>query len=142
DRVLSLWHAMAAAWDARPTLSDSPDVVTTTSPPMAVLLVDPGGRVLWAWSQAGHLLAAGTIRLPQDRHELGSGMVRIGRAEIGRLPTDWLSGSIQLGAVPARIVCITPGAGSDGDDDDLTPARIGEALGAAWPGATIDLAVN
>jgi hypothetical protein len=143
-RVVSLWHAMAAAWDPAPRSKGAGDavVVATASPVMAVAMVDPAGRLLWSWSRAGQLLAAGTMRLSQDRHEVGAGMVRIGRAEIGRLTTDWLSWSVQLGVVPSRIVCLTPNTGADEDDDDLTPAGLGTSLGAAWPGAAVDMAVD
>jgi hypothetical protein len=143
-RVASMWHAMSAAWDpgARPKSSSDPAVVATASPVSATVLVDPGGRLLWSWSRGGQLLAAGTIRLAHDRQEIGPGMVRIGRSEIGRLTNDWLSWSVQLGVVPSRIACLTPDTGAAEDDDDLTPAGIGTALGTAWPGAAIDIGVK
>lgn len=145
DRVVSLWHALAAAWDRSPQgagRSGNAEVVATNAPVIAVVLVDPAGRLVWAWSRAGELLAAGTIRLPQERQDSGPGTLRIGRAEIGRLTTDWLSWSVQIGAAPARIVCVVPQTGEDDNDDDLTPSGIGAALGRAWAGATVDLAVH
>jgi hypothetical protein len=145
DHVVSLWHALAAAWDPAARASGSPhgtEVVASSAPVTAIVLVDPAGRLVWAWSRGGELLSAGTIRLPHDRHETGTGMVRIGRTEVGRLTTDWLAWSVQLGAAPARVVCIAPATGVEDDPDDLTPAGIGSALGRAWPGATVDLAVQ
>jgi hypothetical protein len=143
-RVISFWHALAAAWDRSGghAGSSAVQVVATTAPVMAIVLVDPAGRLLWAWSRGGQLLAAGTIRLPQDRHEMGSGMVRIGRAETGRLTADWLAWSVQLGVAPTRIVCVTPRTGVEEDSDDLTPAAMGAALGQGWPGASVDMAVH
>jgi hypothetical protein len=76
--VLSFWHAAALAWDpsvprARPgaertkkeTSDDpfEPIVVQPDAPTSAVVIVDPAGRLTWAWSKAGELLAAGVMRL-------------------------------------------------------------------------------
>jgi hypothetical protein len=44
---------------------------------------------------------------------------------------------------PGRVVCVVPSTGVGArSDDDLSPVEIGEAMGLAWPGATIDLAVH
>lgn len=77
--VLTLWHAAALAWDpsSAPHTSSSkrgagqngtadalePIVVETEGPVAAAVIVDPQGRLVWAWSKGGDLLAAGTMRL-------------------------------------------------------------------------------
>lgn len=73
DEVVSLWHALATAWDPSSPGSDeaidSPAgerVVANVSPAAAVVAVDPaggGGRLVWSWSQGGQLVAAGAMRL-------------------------------------------------------------------------------
>lgn len=143
ERVISLWHALASAWDpsAKQT-SGSANEIVGAAPVTGIVMIDPAGRMVWAWSRHGCLLAAGTIRLPQDRHEMGTGVVRIGMPEIGRLTTDWLSWSVQIGAVPSRVICLAPSIGTDGDSDDLTPAAIGAALSRAWSAAPVDMAVH
>lgn len=64
--VTSLWHALAAAFDpsaaARPG-AEEPGVVANSDPATAVLMVDPAGRIVWAWSRAGMLVAGGALRL-------------------------------------------------------------------------------
>lgn len=75
--VMSLWHAAAASWDpGRPANSsrrgksdengadqpNSAEVVASSSPPTAVLLIEPSGRVVWTWSIGGDLVAAGSMR--------------------------------------------------------------------------------
>ncbi len=73
--VESLWHALAAAWD--PSAGEtsrggvrepaSERVVAGDGPATAVVMLDPGqdgdGRLVWAWSRQGALLAAGSMRL-------------------------------------------------------------------------------
>lgn len=75
EAVLSLWHATAAAWDAgRPGRGSSADAssngrssassIADAAPPVtATVLIEPNGRLLWSWSMAGDLLAAGSMRL-------------------------------------------------------------------------------
>lgn len=70
-QVLSLWHAMGVAWEpGRPARrdeggEDSDRVVSTQSPASAIVMVDPGGRLVWSWSRDGELLAAGSMRIRQ-----------------------------------------------------------------------------
>ena len=138
--VVSLWHAAATAWDPAGPASPGPSlrgdrVVATTAPVTAVVLVDPAGRLVWSWSRAGELVAGGSIRLPsRDEDPAVTG------ADVGRLATDWLGWSAQLGVAPARIVVVTPRLVEDGDS--LSSAGLGEGLGRAWPGATVDLATH
>lgn len=74
DEVVSLWHALAAAWDpgspgGADEALDTPAgerVVANVSPVSAVVAVDPsggGGRLVWSWSQGGQLVAGGSMRL-------------------------------------------------------------------------------
>jgi hypothetical protein len=65
----------------------------------------------------------------------------IGQAEVGRLAADWLAWSLQVGAAPARVVCVGSTAGDD-SPEALSPQSLGMALGRLWPGATVDLAVH
>ncbi len=150
DAVVSIWHALAAAWDpGGPAAGGAPSgsgngvredrIVATATPPTAVVIIDPEGRLVWSWSRAGELLAAGTIRLAGRGGGADDG-VGVAGADVGRLTADWLAWSAQLGVAPSRIVCVGPEA-RDGTPA-LTPAQLGEALGRASPGATVDLAVH
>lgn len=142
DRVVSLWHAAAIAWDpagaAAPGQKDSSaEVVASASPTTGVILIDPAGRAVWAWSRGGELLCGGSMRLNAET----GGMPSVEAPEISRLMTEWLAWAAQLGVAPSRVVCITPGLG-EGGAGGLSTAELGEMLGRMWPEATIDLAVN
>ncbi len=66
DQVISLWHALAMAWDPsrpEPGEQSAERVVATVSPAAAIVAVDPLGRLVWAWSQSGQLVAGGQMRL-------------------------------------------------------------------------------
>lgn len=161
DAAASLWHAMALAWDpagpSAPGAAARADrVVASSAGVTAVVLIDPAGRLVWSWSHAGELLAGGAVRL-LPAHAAATADLREGAlarraddappappavtpADISRLTTDWLAWSAQLGHVPSRILCIGPPVESDGEA--LGPAELGEALGRAWEGVTIDLGVH
>jgi hypothetical protein len=175
DQVISLWHALAMAWDpGRQDVEDgggaSDRVVASQSPSAAIVAVDPLGRLVWAWSQSGQLVAGGTMRLrtvapaarPADVEETpegadAAGTRRVGGtggeaplsieftpADTGRLVLDWLSWSAQLGHCPQRVACIGPApvpAGA-GAESQPDPALIGQSLGEAWPGATVGVAIH
>lgn len=167
--VCSTWHALAAAWDpAAPRPGEEPAADTQTC---AVVLTDPAGRIVWAWSRGGEVIAAGTVRLrqfalraPSPSPQAGglvahgddeptaevSGLECTG-ADVGRLVMDWLSWSAQLGCSPDRIVCIGPATfpgqpGAIGQNASWlggpAPMSVAEGLGRAWQGATIDAAVH
>lgn len=141
--VVSLWHALASAWDPGGPSAGAPGarsdrVVADASPPTAVVLIDPEGRLVWSWSRRGELIAGGTIRVAGRAGGEGGG-IRVTPDDVGRLTADWLAWSAQLGVAPARIVCLGPDAG--GGAGGLSPAALGESLGRAWPGASVDLAV-
>jgi len=154
DSVCTLWHAMSAAWDPAGTASvravraatnDERAVVAESSPVSASVLVEPSGRLLWAWSRGGGLLAAGSMRLRVERTADGApGLVRVRRADASRLATEWLAWSAQLALAPSRLTCVTPElwASEDAGDGALDAAGLGTALGRALPGATVDLAVD
>lgn len=64
--VTSLWHALGAAFDpsARSGAgADAENVVASSDPATAVIMVDPRGRMVWSWSRAGMLVAGGSMRL-------------------------------------------------------------------------------
>lgn len=78
--VLSFWHAVSLAWDPGVERSKTsgnrstsvsngeydahaPIVVAAEAPTIAAIVVDPAGRLTWAWSRKGELIAAGSMRL-------------------------------------------------------------------------------
>ncbi len=63
ERVLSIWHAMASGWDGAQPASISDRLVSASSSGGAVILVEPSGRLIWAWTRAGELVAGGAMRL-------------------------------------------------------------------------------
>lgn len=157
--VVSLWQAMAAAWDPAGPASASPfpgaaraDVLTARSEACtAIVLADPRGRLHWCWSLAGRPVAAGSIRVrvglpprsePADTAELdrvppepdSSPTVIVGPEDAARLTSQWLAWSVQLARAPSRIVCVLADTGADA-------GPFGSGLGAAWPGASLDLAM-
>lgn len=73
-KVISLWHAVASEFDpaARAMPGFNADhrsgggahsLVSASEVPSAILLLDPIGRLVWAWSLGGKLIAGGTMRL-------------------------------------------------------------------------------
>lgn len=179
DQVLSLWHALAMAWDpgAPGGAAEDPSgpagerIVASVNPTAAVVAVDPIGRLVWAWSQSGQLLAGGSIRLrsiiphaptpagasPAAGAELldpdAAGARRIAveadepatvefsHSDAGRLVLDWLSWSAQLGHCPQRVACIGP-APVPGAAAPTDAGLIGRSIGELWPGASIGVAVH
>jgi hypothetical protein len=138
ERVTSLWHAMALAWDPGRRSGAAGDAIEVEGPASAVVLIDAAegaGRLVWCWARGGSLVAGGSMRL--------SGLedgVQVGSAEVGRLTADWLGWATQLGVVPARVVVVSPdlAGGLDGGVGGL--AEFGAALVKAWPGASVDVA--
>lgn len=154
EAVCSLWHAAARVWDPSSPLAHRGSfrgdrVVSTDAPVTAIVLIDPlSQRLVWAWSSAGDLLAAGSMRLKTavDRDVQRLGLDTVGEierraivtdAEIGRLAQDWLAWAAQTGLAPARIVCV--GSPSSVGDEGMSPARVGETLAARWPEASVDV---
>lgn len=166
--VLSLWQALAAAWDPDgPAANASPfpgsaqraDVLTVRSEACtAVVLADPRGRLHWCWSLAGRPIAAGSIRVrvglpvradtpdaddpdrlpPEDD---ASPTVIVGPEDAARLTSQWLAWSVQLARAPSRIVCVMAHTlGQAGSEPRSDSGAFGAALSVAWPGASLDMA--
>ena len=137
DRVVTLWHALAEAWDpgARGSATDSPDLITAEHPPAAVAAIDhAGARLVWVWSRQGRLLACGSIRLKRAHPTDDAAEAQVHEHDVARLAADWLGWSAQCGVCPARVVVVgRPG------DGGMTAGEIGTALTRAWPGALTDL---
>lgn len=110
--VMSLWHAAAASWDpGRPAKAPrgstgggsqnghaAPDDVidSVSAPTTAVLLIEPSGRVLWTWSIAGDLIAAGSMRARVHPR----GLMPSTTGEDGKpLPAGPLPGDSQVGTL-------------------------------------------
>ncbi|MEO1511528.1 MAG: hypothetical protein AAFU70_05600, partial [Planctomycetota bacterium] len=134
ERVASLWHTMAAAWDPGASIAasdeDSDPLTARNDADAAVVLVNADGRLAWSWSSSGTLLAGGTTRL--DPAALAGDPTASAQAA-GRLSADWLAWTTQLARAPGQIVCLA--------DDDIGDgiAVLGRAIGSAWPGGAIDL---
>jgi hypothetical protein len=134
DRVALLWHVMAAAWDPAAEAGPAEDdpLLTREAGETAVVLIEPEGRIQWAWSAQGSLLAAGASRLDpaalEDTHNARA-------STVGRLASDWLAWAVQLGRSPTRVICLA--AEELGPPERL--AVLGRALGAAWSEAATDL---
>lgn len=140
--VASVWHVIARVWDPESPLAPgragvARDGVAESSPTVASVVVDPGeGRLIWSWSQGGELVAGGSMRLRMHGTEEVPRVV-YGADEVARLVSEWMSWSVQVGRCPRRVVCVVPGEGADEQ-----AAGFGQALGAAWTEATVDLAVH
>lgn len=156
ETVCSLWHGMAQAWDE----ASGGDALVSSGGVRAIVLIDPAGRAVWAWSRLGRLLAGGTMRLAARRdlptEAPGTGETLEGArrivdsggepekaweftpADAGRLTMDWLSWSVQLGVCPRRVVCLaTPTLGGGGGGPDGA-AALARGIAAAWPSSTVD----
>ncbi|MEM9372160.1 MAG: hypothetical protein AAGA55_00825 [Planctomycetota bacterium] len=139
ERVTTLWHAMAEAWD--PGARDSggkgnADIVSADHPPAAVVLIDAeAGRLVWSWSRHGRLVACGSMRVRRPDPDANS----IPRAEIldhdiARLAGDWLGWAAQIGVSPSRLVVV-----GDPSPEGMSSGEIGRALTRVWAGSLADL---
>lgn len=129
----SWWHAIARAWD--PAAGSSPDEAAATIT-TGIVIVDPGTspRLHWAWSRHGELLAGGSSRVAGG-HE---GAPKLHDADAARMTADWLAWAAQLGISPSRVIVVVP----EPDASGIAGSDFGAAIGRAWPGAAIDLAIN
>jgi len=138
DRVLTLWHAAALAWDpgvGRAVALDA--AILANAPTTAVVLVDPASsRLLWCWSVGGELLAGGSMRLARQRD---SDSLALGEPEAARLATEWVAWSVQLGRTPSRCIAVCA-ANDDAVAMSDAPAAFGRELGAALSGCVVDMA--
>lgn len=136
-RVVTLWHALAEAWDpsARASATDGANIVATDHPPAAVVAIDhEGARMIWAWAQGGELLACGSLRLRRTRGDARQTMAEVHEHDIARLAGDWLGWSAQTGVCPSRVVVV-----GRASERGLSAGEIGTGLTRVWPGALTDL---
>lgn len=150
----TIWHAMAAAWDPsgqwRPPAAGSGEVVADSAAGVtAVLLVEPSGRLLWAWSSGGRLRAAGSMRLAVRRDGAGEGLADVALLTAqcaSRLTADWLAWSAQVAEAPTRVVMLAPSAVDDGGEGpgekSLGIAGFGQAVASGWQGTAVDVVVH
>ncbi len=146
--VEALWQAIAQAWD--PSMSvglggeNAQRVIAETQPIVAVVVLDPAGRLVWSWSHAGTWLAGGSLRLqtrkpdelPTDSGQATSAQrPLVTTADIGRLGADWLAWSVQIGCLPARTIIVGDPAV---DPAGLNAQGIAQALLRTIPDAAID----
>lgn len=135
--VITLWHALALAWDRTPARHGD-DVVAESAPVVATVLIDGQGRLIWSWSRARALLAGGMFRVGMTPSGDGTGDELTPAPEPGdaaRLATDWLGWSVQFGLAPSRVLIVMCRQA----DDTRAGAEFGAALARAWGGATVDL---
>ncbi|MEZ6233812.1 MAG: hypothetical protein R3B68_06445 [Phycisphaerales bacterium] len=151
--VVTFWHSMVRVWDpAAQQRHDAPRadrLVADDTPVAAIVLIEPAGRLSWAWSRRGELLAGGTMRLAKARapHDAlsrdsardGARQIeqptvpRLDQAQASRLAADWLAWSAQTGACPGRVIVVAP------EHTAGQPAsEFAQGLVRAWPGATVD----
>lgn len=134
EGVISVWHVLARTWDPSAGAHETGDA-PISAPTTAVLVADPRqSRLLWAWGQAGTLLAGGSLRVGRVGGE--EQPWTIGTDQAARLATDWLAWAAQLGRAPSRIICVLPEAHEE------SSARFARALGAAWSDASVDVVTH
>ncbi|MFI4915412.1 MAG: hypothetical protein ACIAS6_02755 [Phycisphaerales bacterium JB060] len=139
--VASLWHAVG--WMASPddgNSSDSGRVVADSPTVTCGVLVQPEGRLLWAWCRDRTVLAAGSIRL--GIHDDGP---MVTRQDVARLVNDWVAWSAQIGTSPGRIVISSYDLVDEratGIADTLSAAGVATAIAEAWPEAVLDIDVQ
>jgi hypothetical protein len=136
-RIVTIWHALAEAFDAAGT-HHAERVVSAAAGTTAQIIADPGaGRLVWAWARGGAPIAGGAFRLPRGvATGEGPAPVVLGRPELARLATEWIAWSTQLGASPTRLRLVLTGGAWEG------APSLGESVAAVWPGATADIAFD
>lgn len=176
DRVLSVWHALAMAWDgARAPASRARGEIEADAVPSAIIAVEPGpgggGRLVWAWTRSGELVAGGSMRLSQVVQKFQPPAAPIGPLESVDLATPDAGAQARRVTEEAEpeqsIEFTTEDAGRLSMDWLAWSAQLGHCprrvvclsvpnlqaggrgpqgllamLGRAWPGATIDGAIH
>lgn len=129
----SLWHAIARVWDPAGGTSPGESGATITT---GVVVIEPGAmpRLHWVWSRHGELLAGGSARVASGN----AGSPRLHESDASRLAADWLAWAAQLGLSPSRVIVVMPEPSADGESS----SAFGAAIGRAWPGAAVDLAID
>ncbi len=139
--VTSLWHALG--WAASPDgdgMSASSRVVADSPTVSGGVLVQPDGRLIWAWCREGAVLAAGSQRV--SLHDDGP---IVTNQDVARLVNDWVAWSAQVGVAPGRILVVTcPLAWerSTGDPESLTAPMMASVISDLWPEAVLDIDVQ
>ncbi len=113
-RVLSLFHAMAAAQQQTRGLA-------------ATILHQPGRRTVWAWSQDGDLVAAGRAGLPRSRPPATDATEPTPDNEstvASRIALDWAAWSASLATTPESVRIIAA------KGDEANAERLAAALRA------------
>lgn len=137
--VMSIWHGISLAWDSgwsRVESSKARDdrVVSDTVSTQASVVVDAdSGRLLWVWSRAGSLVAAGSILVPTESDQERT-WANLTPGHAARLATEFLSWGVQTGASPARTIVVAPESDSVG--------AFGRALAEAMPNTSVDVAID
>jgi hypothetical protein len=159
--VTTVWHALASVWDPSARRAPAENAAEeTTFPTTAIIAADPSGRLVWAWSSGGTLLAGGSMRVPSERLAHEGAIVEAGRTgsfpgrdtgpshhivigtrEASRLATEWLAWSLELGRSPVRIIAVIPAAPAGKEAEyEAGLAAFGQSLTKTLPGATVDMA--
>ncbi|MCC6426463.1 MAG: hypothetical protein IT435_06550 [Phycisphaerales bacterium] len=149
NAVHSIWHGIAGAWD--PSAAVGPAnadniVAESQGAPVGIIVIEPGGRLLWAWARGGRLLVGGLARLPVRRNaatdQTEIEVPLLTRDIAARVTADWLAWTAQLACAPDRIVMIIPTGAEDAADDSLGAAGFGRAIARSWSGAPVDVAIH
>lgn len=99
--VMSGWHALAQHATKDAGLS------CVIAHELADEHAQSPGRLLWAWSENGTLLAGGSAAVGDLDGEMGAAHAT---SALQRLAMDWMSWSSQLGTAPERVLLLGPGA--------------------------------
>lgn len=175
DRVMSVWHALAMAWDgAHAPSARGRGAIDSDAVPAATIAVEQsigGGRLVWAWTRSGELVAGGSMRLSHVVQKPIEPAAPIGPLESTDLATPEIGTqarrvSEEVESTPS-IEFTTEDAGRLAMDWLAWSAQLGHCprrvvclsvpslqaggrgpqgllamLGRAWPGATIDGAIH
>lgn len=170
DRVLSVWHALATAWDGA-RVSSRGGSIESDAIPAATIAVEPGGRLIWSWTRSGELVAGGSMRLAQVVTRPAAVEAPIGPLESVELATGEANPAMRrMNDEPESVPNIeftSEDAGRLAMDWLAWSAQLGHCprrvvclsvpnlqagsrgpqgllamLGRAWPGATIDGAIH
>jgi hypothetical protein len=159
----TLWHAMCLAWDPRTTRALSAPIIAQQSDVLVqagkaqphevvgIVTVLSEGRLVWAWSRQGELVAGSSqvlrMRTARDEEPIAidgvqqrqspAALVMLTSDDLARLLTDWLSWSAQLSVAPSQIVLVLPEQLATGPGA-LHGAEAAELLSQRWGVAHTD----
>ncbi|MGD1916644.1 MAG: hypothetical protein ACFCBV_10725 [Phycisphaerales bacterium] len=135
--VTSLWHVVGWAAGPGESYTDSARVVADSPTVSCGVLVQPEGRLIWAWCRDGAVLAAGSLRL--SLHDDGP---IVSESDVARLINDWVAWSAQVGASPGRVLlsaCPLAGSPAFGDEEAMSIPALANRLADLWPEAVLDI---